>query len=118
MKLSLGRKLPGDYVEFMKQHDGGEGFLGDSYCRLLKLCELAKFKRDYEVPLSAPGLMLFGSDGGGEAFGFDLRSSNVVIVRVPFVGLSWRDALPVAQSFREFLDILSSGSWLIRSEQS
>lgn len=71
--LSLRIKLPPDYAEFMKKHNGGEGFIGDNYVILWRVEELAPFNRDYEVEQYAPGLIMFGSKGGGEAYAFDTR---------------------------------------------
>ena len=62
----LGVSLPGDYLEFLRQHNGGEGFVGDNYIIFWRAEELADFNREYEVDKYAPGILLFGSDGGGE----------------------------------------------------
>jgi SMI1-KNR4 cell-wall len=100
----LAVQLPRDYVEFLKQSNGGEGFVGRSACLILWNAEnLAEMQRAYEVDTYAPGLLIFGSDGGGEAYGFDTRVPNWPVVSVPFVGMSWELARPVGASFTEFL---------------
>lgn len=95
----LGRSLPPDYALFLSEHNGGEGFIGDNYVILWKAEELGPFNREYEVDQLAPGLVLFGSNGGGEGYGFDTRSADMPIVRVPFVGMDLQYATPVASSF-------------------
>jgi len=102
-----GIQLPPDYVEFLKQANGGEGFVGEnSYCIFWKLEELVEFDSAYEVKEYAPGLFLFGSNGGGEAYAFDMESSPWQIVQVPFVGMS-RDLIQVlAPDFNSFLRYL------------
>ena len=66
-----GLRLPTDYVDFLKIANGGEGFIGEgSYLILWKLENIEKFNIAYEVHEYAPGLILVGSDGGGEAFAF------------------------------------------------
>jgi hypothetical protein len=75
-EAQLGIRLPPDYVEFITAMNGGEGFVGDNYVILWSVDELPRFNREYNVPEFAPGLVMFGSDGGGEGFGFDLRSQN------------------------------------------
>src|ERR1700730_17203176 len=67
-------RLPTEYVKFLQQMNGGEGFVGKHYLRAWPVEELAKFNREYRVDEGAPGLFLFGTDGGGEAFAFDTRS--------------------------------------------
>ena len=96
---SLGLALPRDYLDFLCQHNGGEGFIGDNYIIFWKVEELADFNREYEVEKYAPGIFLFGSDGGGEGYGFDTQSAAMPIVRVPFIGMERRYATPVARDF-------------------
>lgn len=106
----FGLQLPAQYKNFMSEHDGGEGFVGDQYLILWRASELPEFNREYEVEKYAPGLLVFGSNGGGEAFAFDTRDSSMRIVMVPFVGMSLKDAAPVADSFENFLSNLADGT--------
>jgi hypothetical protein len=101
-----GLDLPSDYLKFMEEINGGEGFVGSNYLILWRIEELAKMNIDYQVQEYAPGLFLFGSDGGGEAFAFDLRSPSAPIISVPFVGLDTSLARPYALNFTEFLERL------------
>jgi hypothetical protein len=59
--------------------------------------------QSYEVQKYVPGLLVFGSSGGGEAYGFDTRFPDWPIVQVPFVGMEWAVAEPMGSSFGEFL---------------
>lgn len=104
----FGLLLPSDYRQFMEGRDGGEGFIGGHYLILWRMEELIEFHRQYEVEDYAPGLLLFGSSGGGEAFAFDRRDSAMRIVMVPFVGLCLDDAVPIAKNFDEFLTSLEN----------
>jgi hypothetical protein len=106
----LGLKLPDDYLAFLKTSNGGEGFVGDNYVMLWKVEKLSSMNRSYETEVYAPGLLIFGSDGGGEAYGFDTRELPWRIVRVPFVGMHWKEAKQISQSFQEFLDYLHQGN--------
>lgn len=99
----LQAALPRDYLDFLLQHNGGEGFIGDRYIVFWKAEELADFNREYEVGKYAPGMLLFGSHGGGEAYGFDTRSAAMPIVCVPFIGMELRYASPVAKDFADLL---------------
>jgi SMI1 / KNR4 family (SUKH-1) len=99
----LGIALPEDYVRFLSKHNGGEGFLGEEYFIFWKAEELIPFNREYQVDKYAPGILLFGSSGGGEAYGFDTQDPAMPIVRVPFVGMSRRYAIAVARNFTELL---------------
>ena len=105
-------RLPGQYRAFMMKHDGGEGFIGKQYLILWRTCEIVEFNIEYEVSIYAPGLLLFGSSGGGEAFAFDLRDASLVIVMVPFIGMCLNDAIPLAKSFDEFISRIANGQLL------
>jgi SMI1 / KNR4 family (SUKH-1) len=96
---SLGVLFPPDYIEFLRECDGGEGVIGENYLILWKASELDIFNREYEVAKYAPGLLLFGSDGGGEGYGFDMRDPLMPVVRVPFIGMELRYVRAVASSF-------------------
>jgi cell wall assembly regulator SMI1 len=103
--------LPAEYKQFMTNSGSGEGFVGENYLILWKVDELIQFNGEYEVEEYAPGLLLFGSNGGGEGYAFDTRPGEAMKIRiVPFVGMSLEDAKTVAPTFREFLAQLVKGS--------
>ncbi len=101
LSASLGVVLPKDYTNFLKQHNGGEGFIGDNYIIFWRAEELADFNREYEVERYAPGIVLFASNGGGEGYGFDTQSAAMPIVRIPFIGMAREYAEPMADDFRD-----------------
>lgn len=95
--------LPNDYRAFLRKANGGEGFVGENYLILWAGEELAQFNKEYQVQDYAPGLTLFASDGGGEGFAFDTRSTPPPVVQVPFIGMELDYARPVAANFDQFL---------------
>ena len=108
VELERGAPLPEDYVLFLRETNGGEGFVGpNAYIILWRAEELAKWNQAYEVSTYAPGLFLFGSDGGGEAFAFDMRTEKRPVVSVPFVGMELSVVTQMAPRFEEFLEELS-----------
>lgn len=105
---NLGRSLPNDFREFLRVSNGGEGSIGENYVMLWNTEELGEYNGSYQVNEYAPGLLLFGSDGGGEGYAFDTRTSPPPIVTVPFVGMALKYANPVAETFVAFLKKLGS----------
>ncbi len=104
VERELGLQLPPDYKAFMAARDGGEGFVGSHYFVLWRVGDLREFNQDFQVAEYAPGLLLFASTGGGEGYAFDARpGANMVIRMVPFIGMSLRDALHVADNFDHLL---------------
>lgn len=99
-----GFRLPRDYVDFLRRSDGGEGFIGpNAYVIFWRLGELEEMNKAYQVSEYAPGLFVFGSDGGGEAFAFDNRTAEKQVVSVPFVGMELELAQKMGSTFSEFL---------------
>jgi SMI1 / KNR4 family (SUKH-1) len=86
-EAALALEIPSDYKEFLLRTNGGAGEIGSSYLELFPAEELKQHNQDYQFPEYAPGLLLIGSDGGGEAYVFDRRGSPWAVGRVPFVGM-------------------------------
>lgn len=109
LEQGLGVGLPADYRAFLRYANGFEGFIGPTaYVLLWRAEELVRLNDAYQVTIYAPGLLLFGSDGSGSAFGFDMRDRSAPVVDVPFVGMDWSLARRVGDSFFEFLEYLSA----------
>lgn len=108
LSSSFGVAVPDDYLNFLREHNGGEGFIGTKYLIFWKAEELVDFNRQYEVEEYAPGILLFGSSGGGEGYGFDTQAASVPIVRVPFIGMDRDSAEPVAKNLAELFAVLAA----------
>lgn len=104
--LILNFNPPSDYVEALYFSNGGEGFIQQSYFRLYSLEELLALNKAYQVKSFAPGLVIFGSNGGGEAYGFDTRQVPLEIVQIPFIPMDFQYAKPLGKNFLEFLHAL------------
>lgn len=100
----LKRRLPPDYARFLQRMNGGEGFIGENYVALWRVEDLFDQNANYKVQQFAPGLLIFGSNGGGEAFAFDMRFEPPPVVAVPFVPMDLDDAIRIAPSFDDFMD--------------
>ncbi|MGS0893263.1 SMI1/KNR4 family protein [Burkholderia stagnalis] len=91
--------LPEDYMDFLRKCNGGEGFVEGNYMMLWKAEDIVRFNKEYEVADCAQELLIFGSNGGGEAYAFDARVFPMPIVQIPFIGMDVADAIPVADCF-------------------
>jgi len=94
--------LPESFFAFLTHANGGEGFIRDRYVQLWRAEELAEMNRAYKTAEFFPNLFFIGSDGGGEAYAFDLSRTDAVVFQVPFIGLP-TDARAIASSFDSFL---------------
>jgi hypothetical protein len=108
----LGRPVPADLRRFYEVGGGAEGFLprSESYVALWEPSVLRKYNELGGFSEFAPGLVVIGTDGGGEAFGVDLRDWAVAYVVVPLIGISWERADRVGETLEELLTSLQSAS--------
>lgn len=104
---SLGFKLPEDYAEVLRYMNGGEGFMGDSYFRLYPVEKLPTLNQAYRTEEFAPGLIVFGSNGGGEAYAFDIRTTPHTIVKIPFIPMTYEYMELYSPNFTDFLTSLT-----------
>lgn len=103
LEQQLGVSLPSDYRSFLQTANGFEGRIGHSgYIALWSCQQIIGKNGNYKVAEFASGFLLFGSDGGGEAFAFDMQNAWAVVM-IPFVGMARTDAIPVGNSFTEFM---------------
>jgi hypothetical protein len=105
-------EFPPQFREFVKVRNGGEGLIGQTYVVLWDVSELGRMNRAYEPDIWAPGLLMFGTDGGNEGFGFDTREPGLPIVQVPLAGMSWGEARPLGNTFSDFLENVRIGNLL------
>lgn len=108
IERKLDVDLPKDYVSFMMESNGAEGFVGEAYLMLWPVDEVPEHNEGYHVAEFAPGLLLIGSNGANEAYGFDLIEDHMPIVNVPFIGMSTEERVKIADTFIGFLEYLST----------
>jgi hypothetical protein len=105
---ALACNLPDDYCQFLSLCNGGEGVVGEHWVMLWCCEELAKLNQGYKMAEHAADLILFGSDGGGNAFAFDRRTNPWSVVTIPFIGFDLEYAATLGDSFSDFLKRLSN----------
>ena len=94
LRHEFGRQVPDDYLAFVTAHDGAVGACGV----LVPVAKVGRADDLYPELDQLHGLVVFGNDGGLEAFGFD---ANGAVVMVPWIG-GPEDAIAQG-SFTEFL---------------
>jgi len=98
----LPRPLPDAYTAFLRRANGGEGFIGERYVRLWRAEELIDMNRGYNVAQFFPDMFFIGTDGGGEAYAFNVSGTVGAVFEAPFIGLPC-DARMIADSFESFV---------------
>ena len=102
LTTAMLKSLPESYFAFLKRANGGVGFIGDRYVQLWRAEELTEMNRAYKTADFFPNFFFIGSDGGGEAYAFDLSRPDATVFEVPFIGLP-TDARAIASSIDSFL---------------
>lgn len=108
--------FPPGYADFASLADGAEGFVGEAYLSMWPVNRLVALNAMVNVSRFAPGMVLFATDGGTQAYAFDGRQTPVSIVEVHIVTLRWSEATPLATDFEAFLRHLS-GDQLISTSR-
>jgi len=107
-EAELRIKLPDQYIDFMLESNGAEGNVGaKSYLAIWSAEQIVQLNEAYAVNDFTPGLVYFGSDGGGMAYAFDNRVEGIPpIVEFPFESIHVEDAKLCGNTFIEFLQNL------------
>jgi hypothetical protein len=102
-------EIPLDYCDFLTQSNGAIGFIGKSYIQLWSIEEIFQMNDGYNAKEFYPGMLLIGTDGGGEAYVIDLRSdSKSRYGMIPFITSGFDDLIQFGDSFTDFLESVKS----------
>ena len=103
----LNISWPPGYEEFMLTSNGAEGFIGKQYLQLWKVQDIPDMNKELQSDEFTPGIIMFGSDGGDEAYAFDSTRSPQMIIRMPFIMSDSDEITDMGDSFESFLITLS-----------
>ena len=101
-----GEQLPDDYIAFLRTTNGGEGNIGSAHVRFWGIEELLPMTEQYKIKQYMPGVLAFGTDGGGEAIAFDTRQRIWSVIVVEFTVLTFEDSIQIGTSFSDFVSRL------------
>lgn len=108
LRAAAPLELPTEYFQLLEYSNGGEGSLPDPFFNLcLDSAETASdFEHIGEFAKTALGLFVFGGDGGGQLFAFNLRVAAPWPI-VTFDGVDPDGSMQtVANSFAEFTALI------------
>lgn len=100
-------RFPDQYINFMLESNGLEGKIGNSsYLVIWPAEQIVILNEEYAVNEFTPGLVYFGSDGGGMAYAFDKRDGEMSVVEFPFESIDIKDTKLIGKTFIDFLQSL------------
>ena len=103
--------LPKDVRAFLARHDGARGTVG-SRKRPLVLWSAGQIAREadaQEVTRATPGLVLFGTDGGAEGYGYLPRMQRGRYGRISLMAAGAHEFEGLGDSLEELVTALSQG---------
>lgn len=103
--------LPPDVRAFLEKHDGARGTVGPRK-RPLELWsaeQIARESEEQEVTRATPGLLLFGSDGGAEGYGYLPRQQRGKYGRISFMAAGAHEFEGLGDSLDELITALAQG---------
>jgi len=101
-------RLPEEYLDFLRETNGYTGEVGDAgFVSIWPVEEVVPTNEANHYRQWIPGLVLFGSNEGGEFYGFDMRGPTPKVAMVPSVPLDLKHAVEVGSSFLDFLERLA-----------
>ena len=111
---SLSFILPEQYTNFIKFSNGAGGFIGeDKYLIIYPIEDLSSANKELPVKdLSRQlgiSLLIIGSDGSDLYYGFKQNSEGTTVVSVDFYESATESIDFHANTFNEFLKLLSQG---------
>ena len=103
--------LPSDLRSFLGRHDGARGTVGLRKRPLVlwSAQQIATEADLQEVTLATPGLLLFGTDGGAEGYGYLPRMQRGRYGRISLMAAGAHEFESLGDSLEELVTALSQG---------
>ncbi len=96
-------KLPDEYVELLKESNGGDFLKGEAEYQMFSLLEVVEYYELYNFSEFMPFALPFAMDGCGEFYLFNMRCSDNAVYKVHCGDMGWdsEQCSLIANSFRE-----------------
>jgi hypothetical protein len=107
LETACGVQLPGDYKDFLRNSNGGEGRIGRLYVTFWRTEDLYRLNERQGIFRHLPLILGFATDGP-DFYGFNKSSDPVTIVRIPLGDFRPEMWESVANSFSELLRKMKS----------
>jgi len=100
-------EIDNDYLEFIKEHNGAEGFLNEnSFIQLWAIEDILALNPYYEDVKECENLFFFGSNGSNTGFAFN--KIDGIIVSINFLDILDREPDFISKTFESFLVVMQS----------
>jgi len=103
IEIFFNYTFPTDYKDLLLVTNGLEGRTEKQYLVLWSTHELMELNTAYQVKEFVSDLIIFGSDGAEDAFGFNTSGKTISVVKLPFIGMGYLPTEKLDDSFNSFL---------------
>ena len=100
----LPRSLPGDYQQFLLHNNGFEGEVGDSWLHLWVIDQLMKMNDRTGSDELPGGVILIGSNGASEGYGYAWHGARYSYVGMPMICTDVDEVVVLGDSFDELIE--------------
>ncbi len=103
--------LPQDLRDFLAKHDGGRGTVGARKRPLIlwSAAQIASEAEQQEVTAAVPDLLLFGTDGGAEGYGYLPRLQRGKYGRISLMAAGAHEFESLGDSLDELISAVAQG---------
>ncbi|MDX1478908.1 MAG: SMI1/KNR4 family protein [Saprospiraceae bacterium] len=101
------KRVPQEYLDFLRTLNGGNGFIGGEYIELFKAEELNQINEKYAAHEHVPGIYLIGSNGSGEALAIDSREGSNAYILISFL-FEESSIIKLGEDLEEFFERIYS----------
>lgn len=103
--------LPDDLRRFLAKHDGAQGTVGPRRRPLVlwSADQIAREADEQEVTRATPGLLLFGSDGGAEGYGYLPRLQRGRYGRISLMAAGAHEFESLGDSLEDLVRAVADG---------
>jgi SMI1 / KNR4 family (SUKH-1) len=101
--------LPKDLRAFLEKHDGGKGRVSGRPLVLWSAKQIRDEAEQQEISLAVKGLVLFGTDGGAEGYGYLPRLQQGKYGRISLLAAGAHEFEALADTFDELIKALAEG---------
>lgn len=107
LRQALGVALPDEYVEILREMNGGEGPIGEAaYIMIYPIAGVILAHQKDLIHEEWPGVVVFATDGGDVAYAFDTRVPEMPIVETSFSDPTAFPLKAVGRTLREWFEYL------------
>ncbi len=104
----FNRELPDELRQILCKSNGISGVISNHELQICSTEEIIAYNQANSVQRYTPQFLMFGSNGGGETYTLDYRTTPPSVVLVAAIGFDYKSAISIGMDFMSFLHRLKN----------